>query len=79
MRSCIGLRPEVRKTVSSLGFKKRMQTIYQPVDQGSVGKLLRIKELVKVETVSRKTMLEETAPKDRSENRGYSIIGKAFS
>lgn len=56
-----------------------MQTVYTPIDQGSVGKLLRIKELIKVETVTRQVMEEETAPKDKSLNRGYSIVGKAFA
>lgn len=65
--------------MTALGFKKRMQTVYTPVTQGAVGKLLQIKELIKVETVSRQTMEQETAPKDRSLNRGYTVIGKAFS
>lgn len=78
-RSAIGLRPEVRKTVTALGFKKRMQVVYTPVTQGAVGKLLQIKELIKVETVSKEQMQAETARKDRSLNRGYTVVGKAFA
>lgn len=56
-----------------------MQVVYTPVTQGAVGKLLQIKELIKVDTVSKETMMEETAQKDRSANRGYTVIGKAFA
>jgi hypothetical protein len=56
-----------------------MQVIYLPVSRSSVGNLLQIKELVKVEQIDKETKDNETAPKDRSLNRGYSIVGKAFA
>lgn len=53
-----------------------MQTVYQPVRQDTIGKILKVKELVKVETVSSTQMERERQPRIRSENKGYTVIGR---
>lgn len=77
MRSAIGLTPGVRATVKALGFKRRLQSVYQPVGQASIGKILRVKELVKVETMTEQQKLQEIMEKQRprSDKRGYSVVG----
>lgn len=78
MRSSIALEPRVRRTVSSLGFKRRMDIVYCKANAINVGKILKIKELVKVETVSKEQMLRETAPVVRSAMSGYTVIDNAL-
>lgn len=74
VRSAIGLHPTVRATVTALGFKRRMQTIYLRVDPKAIGKILKVKELVKLETVTEAQKREETKRRIRSHNRGYTIV-----
>merc|ERR1711939_93715 len=74
MRSSIGLQPSVRATVTALGFKRRMQSVYSKIDQAAVGKILKVKELVKVETLTHQQKREETKPKIRSDNKGYTVL-----
>lgn len=78
VRSAIGLAPKVRRTVEALHFKRRMQTVYEPINEQSVGKILRVKELVKVERVDRATIARERATVDRSANRGFTVVGRAL-
>jgi ribosomal protein L30 len=78
MRSSIGLAPDVRKTVTALGFKKRMQSVYRSINAKNVGRIVKIKELVKVETMDREAVEEELRPKIRSENKGYTVVRRAL-
>ena len=78
MRSSIGLTPDVRKTVAALGFKKRMQSVYRSINEKNVGRIVKVKELVKVETMDAEQVEEECRPKIRAENRGYTVVGRAL-
>lgn len=77
-RSSIGLPPSVRATVTALGFKKRMQSVYRAVNPKNVGRIVKIKELVKVQTLTPEQVWEETKPRVRAENSGYTVVGRAL-
>ncbi|ORY18770.1 hypothetical protein BCR34DRAFT_553427 [Clohesyomyces aquaticus] len=52
LRSAIGLPLKSRQTLSALGLKKRMATVYHPVTQTIAGQIMRVKELVDVAEVA---------------------------
>lgn len=70
----------MRATVEALGFKRRMQEIYRPITRNSIGQILTIKELVKVENLTAEQVEAEKVEKarPRNEKRGYSIVGNAL-
>ncbi|KAF4584392.1 putative ribosomal protein L30 [Ophiocordyceps camponoti-floridani] len=47
-RSAIGLPQRTRGALKSLGLRRRMQTVFQPVTPNVAGMILRVKELVRV-------------------------------
>ncbi|PHH68687.1 hypothetical protein CDD80_7341 [Ophiocordyceps camponoti-rufipedis] len=50
-RSAIGLPQRTRGALKSLGLRRRMQTVFQPVTPNIAGMILRVKELVRVKEV----------------------------
>ncbi|KAI1432155.1 hypothetical protein GGR50DRAFT_675962 [Xylaria sp. CBS 124048] len=52
-RSAIGLPQRTRNVLKALGFRKRCQTIFQPVTPDSAGMIMKVKELVSVKEVDR--------------------------
>lgn len=59
LRSGIGLPTKTRAVLAALGLKKRMQTVYQPVNPDAAGMIMKVKELVDVrEVVGRMTKKE---------------------
>lgn len=53
IRSAIGLPTKTHGVLKSLGLRKRMQTIYQPVSPDVAGKIMKIKELLAVSEVDK--------------------------
>lgn len=69
-RGFIGLPKKLRDNAKCLGLYKRFQTTYVPIIPETVGNLLKIKELVKVEYVKEKPV--ETKPMYPP---GYQVVG----
>lgn len=73
-RSAIGLPKRYKDTLVSLGLRRRLQTVFLPHSAPAAGKILRVKELVKVENVAEadvKTKREMRA--ERKAVRGYYV------
>jgi large subunit ribosomal protein L30 len=73
-RSAIGLPKRYKDTLVSLGLRRRLQTVFLPHSAPAAGKILRVKELVKVENVAKadvKTKREMRA--ERKAVRGYYV------
>lgn len=66
LRSTIGLPPVVRKNMKALGLKKRFQVKYQTVSPSAAHRLIKVKELVKVELVD-----EAKTPEQLSQERKF--------
>ncbi|KAI5864435.1 hypothetical protein GGS23DRAFT_564372 [Durotheca rogersii] len=52
-RSAIGMPRRTRGVLASLGLRKRQQTVFHPVSPEFAGKIMRVKELVRVAEVDR--------------------------
>ena len=73
-RSAIGLPKRYKDTLVALGLRRRLQTVFLPHSAPAAGKILRVKELVKVENVAKadvKTKREMRA--ERKAVRGYYV------
>lgn len=53
-RSAIGLPQKIRGTLEALGLKKRMATVFHPVNRDIAGYIMKVKELVAVSQVDRR-------------------------
>ena len=53
IRSAIGLPRKTQGVLRSLGLRKRMGTVFQPVAPDVAGKIMKIKELVAVSEVEK--------------------------
>jgi len=74
LRSAIGLPQRYRQTLESLGIHRRGQTVFHVHNPVTVGKILRVKELVQVQNVHATEV--KTKPEMRRERkavRGYTI------
>lgn len=69
-RSPIGLNPQVRENVRALGFKRRGNVVYRSITNELAGKILKIKEIVKVELVGKAESLKTPAA------NGFEVIGR---
>ncbi|OLN86669.1 54S ribosomal protein L33, mitochondrial [Colletotrichum chlorophyti] len=52
-RSAIGLPKSTRGVLEALGLRRRSQTVFHPVSPQFAGMIMKVKELVRVEEVSR--------------------------
>lgn len=78
-RSAIGLPKRYKETLESLGIRKRGQTVFHAHSGASAGKILRVKELVKVENVTAEEV--QTKAEIRNERkavRGY-VVKQRFN
>ncbi|PVG02048.1 hypothetical protein CPB86DRAFT_811942 [Serendipita vermifera] len=76
-RSAIGLPKRYRETITSLGIHRRGQTVFQLHSPSVAGKILRLKELVKVENVTSDQVKTKREMKlERRAVRGYIIKQK---
>jgi large subunit ribosomal protein L30 len=75
-RSGISLGKRVQGTLSALGLRRRMQTVYHPHTPEAAGMILAVKELVEVQNVSASAV--RTAGQQRAERkapRGFTVVG----
>ncbi|KAK5997229.1 YmL33 [Cladobotryum mycophilum] len=50
-RSAIGLPERTRGVLAALGLRRRMQTVFHPVEPQFAGMIMKVKELVRVQEV----------------------------
>jgi ribosomal protein L30 len=75
-RSAISLGKKVQRTLLALGFHRRFQTVFFPHSPEVAGKILRVKELVRVENVSQEMVMTKQQQRHaRKADRGYKILG----
>lgn len=72
LRSGIGLPARKNGVLAALGLKKRMQTVYHPVSQDIAGMIVKVKELVEVETTD-VAKTKEQMREERRPPRGYFV------
>lgn len=76
LRSAISLGDRKKGTLMSLGIHRRMQTVYHPHSPEFAGKILAVKELVKVENVGRDAVRTKTErSRERRPVRGFEVVG----
>ncbi|KAF9917986.1 hypothetical protein BX616_010683 [Lobosporangium transversale] len=74
-RSTIGVPKSTIKVLKSLGLGRRIgRPVFQPHEPSAAGKILKVKELVKVENVPGPIPAE--GYKRTRANNGYKVIGK---
>jgi len=76
LRSAISLGDRKKGTLTSLGIHRRMQTVYHPHSPEFAGKILAVKELVKVENVGKDAVRTKTEQRrERRPVRGFKVVG----
>ena len=77
IRSSIGLPARTRLSLRTLGIRKRNQFVYLPRNASSVGVILKLKALVKVDLVEQggKEKEKENKKMERERKRGFTIVG----
>ena len=77
LRSAIALGARKKATLVSLGIHRRMQTVYHPHSPEFAGKILAVKELVRVENVPKDAVRTKTEQRqERKASRGYVILDR---
>ena len=72
IRSSIGLPKKTQGVLNALGLRKRMATVFKPVNPSVAGQIMKIKELVAVSEVEQ--ALTDTEMRDmRRPDPGYYI------
>ncbi|KAJ2676337.1 hypothetical protein IWW42_000626 [Coemansia sp. RSA 1085] len=69
-RSPIGLHPNTRENARVLGLTRCGHVVFRPVSNELAGKILKIKEIVKVELVDKVTPIKNEAAS------GFQVIGR---
>lgn len=69
-RSAIGLPARTRGVLRALGLRRRMQTVFHPVEPQFAGMVMRVKELVRVREVERPLAKDELKA-ERTPDRGF--------
>jgi len=73
-RSAIGLPKRYKDTLLALGLRRRLQTVFLRHSAPAAGKILRVKELVKVENVTRSEVkTKRQMREERKAVRGYYV------
>lgn len=71
-RSAIGLPERTRGVLAALGLRKRMQTVFHPVEPQFAGMILKVKELVRVQEVEERLSRAEVR-RQRTPEQGFYI------
>ncbi|KLO18562.1 hypothetical protein SCHPADRAFT_866446 [Schizopora paradoxa] len=75
LRSAISLGERKKGTLTSLGIHRRMQTVYHPHSPEFAGKILAVKELVKVENVGKEEVRTKTEQRrERRPAKGFKVV-----
>ncbi|KAJ2778106.1 39S ribosomal protein L33, mitochondrial [Coemansia javaensis] len=69
-RSPIGLHPKIRENARALGLTRCGHVVYRQVSDTIAGKIIKVKEIVKLELVGRVEPIKKPAP------AGYEVIGR---
>ena len=72
IRSSIGLPKKTQGVLNALGLRKRMATVFKPVNPSTAGQIMRIKELVAVSEVE-EAMTDAEMREMRRPDPGYYI------
>ena len=72
IRSSIGLPKKTQGVLRAMGLKKRMATVFQPVNPATAGQIMKVKELVAVSEVE-KAMTDDEMRQSRKPHPGYYI------
>ena len=76
-RSAIALGERKKATLVSLGIHRRMQTVYHPHSPEFAGKILAVKELVRVENVPKEAVRTKTEQRlERRPTKGFEVVGE---
>ena len=76
LRSAISLGSRKKGTLESLGIHRRMQTVFHPHSPEFAGKILAVKELVRVENVEAGAVRTKTEQRrERKAPRGFKVVG----
>lgn len=76
LRSAIALPKRYKATLVALGIHRRMQTVYHPHKPDIAGKILRVKELVRVENVPESAVRTKTEQRlEKRPTPGFEVIG----
>ncbi|ODA82080.1 hypothetical protein RJ55_00585 [Drechmeria coniospora] len=70
-RSAIGLPERTRGVLAALGLRRRMQTVFHPVEPQIAGMILKVKELVRVHEVQRRLTKHEVKAERTPESGFY--------
>ncbi|MCJ1381558.1 39S ribosomal protein L33, mitochondrial [Xylographa soralifera] len=72
IRSSIGLPKRTQGVLAALGLRKRMKTVFHPVNPDTAGQIMKVKELVAVSEVEK--ALTQAEMKDiRRPDPGYYV------
>lgn len=71
-RSAIGMPERTRGVLAALGLRRRMQTVFHPVEPQFAGMILKVKELVRVQEVERALSKAEVKAA-RTPDKGFYI------
>ncbi|OAA46338.1 Ribosomal protein L30, bacterial-type [Metarhizium rileyi] len=71
-RSAIGLPERTRGVLAALGLRKRMQTVFHPVEPQFAGMIFKVKELVRVEQVQSRSSAAEVR-RARTPDAGFYV------
>lgn len=72
VRSAIGLPKSTLGVLRALGLKKRMATVFRPINASTAGQIMKVKELVAVSEVERSLSKEEVR-QARRPDPGYVV------
>jgi ribosomal protein L30 len=71
-RSAIGLPERTRGILAALGLRRRMQTVFHPVEPQFAGMIFKVKELVRVEEVDR-ALTKAEVKAERTPDPGFYV------
>ena len=76
MRSAIGLPAKSGNVLKALGLRKRMATVFHPVNPSVAGQIMKVKELVAVSEVD-KPMTKQEVHQERVPDPGFYVESRA--
>lgn len=76
IRSAIGLPSKSANVLKALGLRKRMATVFHPVEPSVAGQIMKVKELVAVREVD-KPLTKQQVHQERVPDAGYYIESRA--
>ncbi|KFA63804.1 hypothetical protein S40285_01945 [Stachybotrys chlorohalonatus IBT 40285] len=71
-RSAIGLPERTQGVLAALGLRRRMQTVFHPVEPQFAGMIFKVKELVTVHEVDR-ALTKAEVKAERTPDRGFYV------